>query len=197
MDLRDHFRPPLHPSRSWESFHAQWIAALGDSLNRVLPDRYYAEIQVHFGGRIELDVATWERETPPPSERWAGNGGVAVAEALAWALTAPALTMPAVFPDELEVLVYNDDGGRALVAAVELISPGNKDRPATRRAFAAKCAGCSSGGSGWRSSTSSPFVRRTCTTSWSTFSTSTTAAGSAPSRSTPSPTARPGGPRAT
>jgi hypothetical protein len=27
-----------------------------------------------------------------------------------------------------------------LVAAIELISPGNKDRPETRRAFAAKCA---------------------------------------------------------
>jgi hypothetical protein len=32
------------------------------------------------------------------------------------------------------------DTGPKLVAAIELVSPGNKDRPAERRAFAIKCA---------------------------------------------------------
>jgi len=50
------------------------------------------------------------------------------------------MVMPAIFPDSLEVLVISTQAGPTLVAAVELVSPGNKDRPDTRRAFAAKCA---------------------------------------------------------
>lgn len=57
-----------------------------------------------------------------------------------WAPPTPALSMPAVYPDSIEVLVYGMQGGSTLVAAIELVSPGNKDRPETRRAFAAKCA---------------------------------------------------------
>ena len=36
--------------------------------------------------------------------------------------------------------MYETSGGPTLVAAIELVSPGNKDRDETRRAFAAKCA---------------------------------------------------------
>jgi Protein of unknown function (DUF4058) len=42
--------------------------------------------------------------------------------------------------DEYEVRVYDTERGRALVAAVEIVSPSNKDRPEHRRAFVAKCA---------------------------------------------------------
>jgi hypothetical protein len=48
--------------------------------------------------------------------------------------------MPGFFPDDFEVRVYHREGGNHLVAAIELISPGNKDGPEERRAFAAKCA---------------------------------------------------------
>ena len=47
--------------------------------------------------------------------------------------------MPALFPDEIEVRVLSTAAGASLVAAIELVSPGNKDRPEARRAFAAKC----------------------------------------------------------
>ncbi len=57
-----------------------------------------------------------------------------------WAPPAVDVEMPAVFPDEIEVQVFRTRGGAILVAAVELVSPGNKDRDDTRRAFAAKCA---------------------------------------------------------
>jgi hypothetical protein len=44
--------------------------------------------------------------------------------------------------DSYGVRVYQDLGGGAeLRAAIELVSPGNKDRPGSRRTFAAKCAG--------------------------------------------------------
>jgi hypothetical protein len=40
----------------------------------------------------------------------------------------------------IEVRVYQDLDGAQLRAAIELVSPANKDRPDTRRTFAAKCA---------------------------------------------------------
>ena len=39
---------------------------------------------------------------------------------------------------EYEVLVYDQVRGRTLVAAVEIVSPANKDRPENRQAFVAK-----------------------------------------------------------
>ncbi|AMV23871.1 hypothetical protein VT84_05620 [Gemmata sp. SH-PL17] len=43
--------------------------------------------------------------------------------------------------DEFEVRVYEAEGGARLVAALELVSPANKDRESHRRAFTTKCAG--------------------------------------------------------
>src|SRR5438309_1180771 len=43
--------------------------------------------------------------------------------------------------DSYEVRVYQDLGGAELRAAIELVSPANKDRAGSRRTFAAKCAG--------------------------------------------------------
>ena len=40
-----------------------------------------------------------------------------------------------------EIRVYQDLGGAELRAAIELVSPANKDRAGSRRTFAAKCAG--------------------------------------------------------
>ncbi len=42
--------------------------------------------------------------------------------------------------DEYEVRVYDATRGRQLVAAVEIVSPADKDRPEHRNVFAAKCA---------------------------------------------------------
>lgn len=58
-----------------------------------------------------------------------------------YAPPAPELTIPAAFPDEFEVRIYENEGGSRLVAAVELVSPSNKDCVSHRAAFATKCAG--------------------------------------------------------
>jgi len=139
MPLRDHFRPPLANLYPWESFHAAWATEIMRTLNRrVLPSGCFAAAQVHFGSRVEIDVATFEQEPALPAEVPDGSaGGVAVQ---AWAPPATSLIMPAIFPDEIEVQVFRRTGGATLVAAIELISPGNKDRPDAKRAFAAKCA---------------------------------------------------------
>jgi hypothetical protein len=44
--------------------------------------------------------------------------------------------------DVFEVNILNDEEGPKIVAAIELVSPANKDRPAHRRAFAVKCVSC-------------------------------------------------------
>lgn len=55
----------------------------------------------------------------------------------------PTLAVATDFPDqyEYEVRVYDTEEDRRLVAAVEIVSPANKDRPENRRLFVAKCAG--------------------------------------------------------
>ncbi|QEL17912.1 DUF4058 family protein [Limnoglobus roseus] len=133
MPLLDHFHPPLAGRRHWESFHAQWASAIASALNQSLPEDYFAEAQVHAWPRIEVDVATF-------GESAAVGGGVATLPQVVPQLTAADLTMPATFPPEFGVNVYETGSGPTLVAAVELVSPGNKDRDETRRAFAAKCA---------------------------------------------------------
>src|ERR671928_13219 len=63
VPLLDHFHPPLSSTRHWESFHAAWATEIMRTLNRhVLPPGCFAEAQVHVGSRVEIDVATFERE---------------------------------------------------------------------------------------------------------------------------------------
>jgi hypothetical protein len=135
MSLLDHFHPPLSLERHWESFHAAWAGSLADALNRRLPEGYFAEEQTHAGASVEIDVATFER-----SASTSNGGAVATLPPQVWAPPAPALTLPAVFADDFEVRVFATRTGPRLVAAIELISPRNKDRPEARQAFAIKCA---------------------------------------------------------
>jgi hypothetical protein len=141
MPLRDHFRPPLADRRSWEGFHGQWPAMIVIGLNRRLPQRYVAEPQVHLGSAIEIDVATYEEDeaaSPSAGER---DNGAGVATAV-WAPPKPTLAVATELPamDEYEVRVYDARSGHRLVAAIEIVSPSNKDRPEHRRLFVAKCA---------------------------------------------------------
>lgn len=138
MPLLDHFHEPLYPRRSWESFHAAWLGFISDALNNdLLPPGYFAEEQTHLGPHIEIDVATFADEAArgaPP-----GNGQPRAVLAATWAPPAPAHVVAAAFPDSFEVLVFDQGNDYRLVAAVEMVSPGNKDRAETRRAFAVKC----------------------------------------------------------
>lgn len=139
MTLLDHFHPPVIERRSWEGFHGLWAAALVEQLNgNVLGEEFYADMQVHVGSQIEVDVATLDEARSAAAGR--SGGGAATAAAPAWTPPATALVMPTVFPDDIEVQVLSTSTGATLVGAIELVSPGNKDRPESRRAFAAKCA---------------------------------------------------------
>ncbi len=140
MPLRDHFRPPLSPSRHWQGFHSMWAGAMALDLNRHLPPNYVAEPNVQYG--IEIDVATLEgaRALAAVTAGDASSHDPSVASLQAWTPPAPTQTVPfTLTTDIVEVAIYHTVGGAALVAAIEIVSPANKDRPAHREAFAAKC----------------------------------------------------------
>ena len=135
MPLRDHFRPPLDLAHSWGELHGYWPAIICQQLFQRLPPGYQAAPGIHLGGTsFEVDVAAMHPgRTPPPAA-----GGTVT-------LTAPAPTRTVEAdlpdPDEFEVRVYDARRSRRLVAALELVSPSNKDRPKSRRDFVLKCAG--------------------------------------------------------
>src|SRR5262245_43110379 len=140
VPLLDHFHPPLHPRHHGESFHSDWATRIADALNdKWLPPEFLAEEYTHAGTRLEIDVATYQEGGPGGANRPNGSPATTVAPRV-WTPPAPPRTLPAVFPDSFEVRVFATTGGLTLVGAIELVSPGNKDRPEQRRAFAAKCA---------------------------------------------------------
>lgn len=139
MPLRDHFRPPVSEIRSWEEVHGGWPMVIVQQLSKTLPPEYTAGPRVHLGAEIEVDVATYESQSmAAPFHPNPDNGGAVVA----WAPAEPTLAVETELSDfdEYEVRVYDTRRGRRLVAAVELISPANKDRPEHRSQFTAKCA---------------------------------------------------------
>lgn len=126
MPLLDHFRPPLSERRHWHSFHNSWATYISSQLNALLPQGYFAEANVQFG--VEIDVAAFEElgtET----------------ETANWQPPPPHAILPIEFSEAIvEIAVFSQSGGPQLIAAMELISPANKDRLTHREAFVNKCA---------------------------------------------------------
>ena len=140
MPLRDHFRPPVDDQVSWEGLHGQWPAMIVHELRKTLPSGYVAAPTVHAGSRVEIDVATYEKsDRTSRFDGSQGNGGVAT---VVWSPPTPSVAVETSLPDydEYEVRIYDTRRGRQLVAAIEIVSPGNKDRPESRNDFVAKCA---------------------------------------------------------
>jgi hypothetical protein len=128
MPLLDHFHPPLNLRRHWNAFHHAWATYISSDLNRMLPEGYFAEPNIHFG--IEIDVAAFEEAN-----------GKSHSSDTGWTPPAPVLTVPfTMLTDLVEVRVFSSDEGPTLAGAIELVSPANKDRPANRDAFISKCA---------------------------------------------------------
>lgn len=140
MPLPDHFRSPLDDQYHWEGMHGMWPAMIVAGLYGKLPPGYFAEPLVQPGQSAEIDVVAFEREDAPSRPHAEGNGGVATA---VWAPARPTLAVACDLPSEevYEVKIYDRRRRARLVAAVEIASPANKDRPESRRAFIGKCAG--------------------------------------------------------
>lgn len=135
MPLRDHFRPPVSQRASWEGILGLWPAVMVQELSRVLPGEYSVEPRVHLGSSFEIDVCAYEHDNPGPDSPTSGAGTLTLAPQ-------PTRVAEVELTEEYayEVLIFDHSRGRQLVAAVELVSPANKDRPESRRAFVAKCA---------------------------------------------------------
>jgi hypothetical protein len=131
MPLLDHFRPPLVHEIQWNVFHSAWATFIANALNDTVPPEFRVHEHLKLGGGVEIDVATIRN---PP-----GTNGTESPKRSEWQ-PPRAVAVPATFPDRFEVLVFRQFGGRHLVAAIELVSPGNKDEDATREAFAMKVA---------------------------------------------------------
>jgi hypothetical protein len=138
MPLRDHFNPPVSDRESWDSLHGGWPMVIVQDLFARLPKGFIARPVTHIGRDFEVDVASFERDVEVGSggDTNAG-GGVAV-----WAPARPTLCVEADLADfdEYEVRIFDVRRQRRLVAAIEIVSPANKDRPEHRQVFVAKCA---------------------------------------------------------
>lgn len=135
MPLRDHFHLPMRGLCTWESFHSGWANEIMRGLNKSLPAGYVARPNVKLGVEVEADVGTLEQEGQGLTD---SNGGVATA---VWAPPQPTLVASVDFHrlDVFEIQVHRE-GGLEMVAAIELVSPRNKDCPTARQNFVAKLA---------------------------------------------------------
>lgn len=141
MPLRDHFRGAVGKVMPWEGFHAFWPTEIFRQLRPILPAGVRAEPTVQAGRQAEGDVLGFV------TENWgAGAFDDLTADGEGGLATALAVEPPLVIETEIddadafEVKVYDTNRARRLVAVIELISPGNKDRPDTRQTFITKCA---------------------------------------------------------
>lgn len=114
-----------------------WPANIVRQLFDILPPGCASAPGGHFGKNVEIDLDAFEGGGPRGAATDFGSGGTATA-----APPQPTLTLEVDLSeqDEFEVRVYDTERQRALVAAIEIVSPAHKDRPDHRRAFAAKVA---------------------------------------------------------
>lgn len=136
MPLRDHFRPPLDDVHAWDEVHGMLPAVIVQHLIKILPEPYFAAPQVHLGTLFEVDIGAFEGTS---SDRPAELAGSAV---VAYAPPKPTLTFEPRLPnqDVYEVRIFDSRRKRRLVAAIEIVSPSNKDRPESRSTFVSKAA---------------------------------------------------------
>jgi len=121
---------------SWEEVHGGWPMMIIQRLVPSLPEGYQAAPRVHLGSYFEVDIGTFENDDAPRSRpRFPSDGGVATVPEAELSLETDSSDV-----SEYEVLIYDVKQEKRLVAAIEIISPANKDRPVHRNNFVSKCA---------------------------------------------------------
>src|SRR5262249_45528454 len=143
MPLRDHFHLPWSDQNPWEGFHSAWANTMVRHLNLTcLPRRFRAIPQVHLGLFVETDLATFDQESLAGSAARPATVAGTESEQSLWSPPQAVQTLEIDLPaqDAFEVRILDEQRGMRLVAVVELVSPGNKDRAEHRQAFVTKCA---------------------------------------------------------
>ena len=124
---------PVHDWRRVEAgifhdFHMAWAAELRRSLNEgLLPQGYYVLVEQH-AGRSLPDVLTLHSSPEPLEPDWLppDTGGIALAEAPPRVQRRQ--TVEQTLLARRRSLAIRHVSGHRLIALIEIISPGNKDR---------------------------------------------------------------------
>jgi Protein of unknown function (DUF4058) len=127
------------PDKSFHDFHQTWIVDLKGRLNeRVLPKGYHARVEQHVGGTIPdvLALELPDRPRPPGAADRDFGRAVAVADAPPRVMIDTVMTPRSVRRRRTIAVRQSDD--ERLVAVVEVVSAGNKDRPDAVAAFVGK-----------------------------------------------------------
>lgn len=134
MPLRDHFNTSS-ARYNWQALHGGWPMVIANHLNAKLSDDFIAHPGINLGTAMEIDVVAFERLEP------SGWDAPPELNGLQWSPDAPAVLLETELPTpaEYEIQIFDRHDEFKLVAAIELVSPSNKDRPENRQTFVNKC----------------------------------------------------------
>ncbi len=124
MPLRDHFHSPVNDTHSWDEVHGGWPMEIVRNLKGILPQGYRAGPNIHLGVS-EFDIVDADEGDANTTTLTAVEAPFAIVTDLSG-------------PDEYEVRVYDVKREQTLVAAIEIVSPSNKDRQEKRKQFVSK-----------------------------------------------------------
>lgn len=120
---------------TYHNFHYRWIAAIMDRLNAgLLPPGFFAMAE-QIIGRPETDVVALQTKQTPKAPV-DGVGGVAVASARPKTRFVLPLEVERYAQKANRIAIHHELG--EVVAVIEIVSPGNKDRRHSLRAFVDK-----------------------------------------------------------
>lgn len=126
MPLRDHFHPPLFPTRQSYSFLISWACAIMAELNlKVLPKPFRGEVARRRGEMVRPDFLP---EDEVPAVSWQPDQPTSV-----FGVAAPS-------EDSIEVEVRHRSREQSVVAVVAFVTAENNRSAQARRSFAMKCA---------------------------------------------------------
>src|SRR4051794_15564071 len=137
MPLHDLFQQADAHWQLWSSFFRMWTVLLVQELNqKLLPERYQALPHFQRGARVLAEMIILHPEAGHSESDTANE-----VEATGWP-PRPSEVVPTDLAnqDVFEVRVYDHEQAMQVVAAIEPVSPANKDCPDHLRAFAARCA---------------------------------------------------------
>lgn len=119
----------------FHGFHLRWIAEICKAMNNgLLPRGYYVDAE-QITERKEADVLTLQMPTPVGSPAEPTEGGLALVEATLKHKVAGKEKKP---KRKQRWLVVRHVTGHRVVALLEIVSPGNKDRRTSAIEFAGK-----------------------------------------------------------
>ena len=138
---------------TFHDFHHAWISELRRSLNGgLLPDGYYAQAE-QVATQVVPDVLTLQEVSDPtdtgPASHPGTNGdsgGIAVAEAPPRVSLHEAGIEASVLALRRKQLVIRHASGDRVIALIEIVSPGNKDKTVAIDAFVSKALGALNAG---------------------------------------------------